>query len=285
MPHTQRRPRENDFIAFQAGMDEKGRPRAIQANIVGKGWSLFTKIWMVSILVFAVYVCCVFAHILRFHPLAIYALMSLLTVQQYSIDKAEARAKRWRTSEAHLHFFELAGGWPGALFAQYFYRHKNRKLSYQMVFWLIVLLHGVSWAWVLSHPDVVNEYKNIIFPGAQAQHHEGRPQQPNRTAEEMPMPQEEPPRYRSQTALESRPRVIVKKDKRIIEGIIAEVNPVVGIVVTLPAQFEGNGIIDKSVLDPDFANQFIKGDAVQVTIKTISMKGSVKRIELALADD
>jgi len=39
----------------------------------------------------------------------------------------------------------LLGGWPGALLAQQRFRHKTRKLSYQAVFWLIVLLHQVFW--------------------------------------------------------------------------------------------------------------------------------------------
>ncbi|MFP5341147.1 MAG: DUF1294 domain-containing protein, partial [Gammaproteobacteria bacterium] len=42
-------------------------------------------------------------------------------------------------------FFELAGGWPGALVAQQVFRHKTRKLSYQLTFWLIVVLHQAFW--------------------------------------------------------------------------------------------------------------------------------------------
>jgi len=38
------------------------------------------------------------------------------------------------------------GGWPGALLAQQLFRHKTRKLSYQLLFWAIVLLHQVFWA-------------------------------------------------------------------------------------------------------------------------------------------
>jgi uncharacterized membrane protein YsdA (DUF1294 family) len=40
---------------------------------------------------------------------------------------------------------ELVGGWPGALLAQQVFRHKTRKLSYQVVFWTIVVLHAVGW--------------------------------------------------------------------------------------------------------------------------------------------
>ncbi|MDY7698634.1 DUF1294 domain-containing protein, partial [Pseudomonas aeruginosa] len=34
---------------------------------------------------------------------------------------------------------------PGALVAQQVFRHKTRKLSFQLVFWGIVLLHQLFW--------------------------------------------------------------------------------------------------------------------------------------------
>ncbi|MCQ2045385.1 cold-shock DNA-binding domain-containing protein [Stutzerimonas stutzeri] len=78
-------------------------------------------------------------------PLAIYAVASLLTFVLYWRDKHGALKDRWRTPETTLHFFELAGGWPGALVAQQVFRHKTRKLSYQLAFWLIVVLHQAFW--------------------------------------------------------------------------------------------------------------------------------------------
>ena len=56
-------------------------------------------------------------------------------------DKRRAEAGAWRIPEATLHLGELAGGWPGAFLAQRQFRHKTAKISYQAVFWLIVLLH------------------------------------------------------------------------------------------------------------------------------------------------
>jgi uncharacterized membrane protein YsdA (DUF1294 family)/cold shock CspA family protein len=78
-------------------------------------------------------------------PLAIYAVASLLTFVHYWRDKHSALKDRWRTPETTLHFFELVGGWPGALVAQQVFRHKTRKLSYQLAFWLIVVLHQAFW--------------------------------------------------------------------------------------------------------------------------------------------
>ena len=40
---------------------------------------------------------------------------------------------------------ELLGGWPGALLGQRRFRHKTRKRSYQLVFWLIGALHLAAW--------------------------------------------------------------------------------------------------------------------------------------------
>ena len=40
-----------------------------------------------------------------------------------------------------LNGFELMGGWPGSYLAQRFLRHKISKKSYQVIFWLIVVIH------------------------------------------------------------------------------------------------------------------------------------------------
>ena len=63
--------------------------------------------------------------------------------RSYSVrsDKARAENGTWRTPEKVLHLLELAGGWPGALVAQWRYRHKTRKVSYQISFWLIVVVN------------------------------------------------------------------------------------------------------------------------------------------------
>ncbi|MEK1838752.1 DUF1294 domain-containing protein [Pseudomonas sp. NPDC089918] len=78
-------------------------------------------------------------------PLAAYGIVSVLAFFLYWSDKHKARADRWRTPENVLHAVELAGGWPGALLAQQAFRHKTRKVSFQLVFWLIVLMHQVFW--------------------------------------------------------------------------------------------------------------------------------------------
>lgn len=67
--------------------------------------------------------------------------LSLLTYTVYASDKRRARMNAWRIAEAHLHTLEILGGWPGAWLAQQRLRHKCSKVSYQCIFWLIILVH------------------------------------------------------------------------------------------------------------------------------------------------
>jgi len=79
-----------------------------------------------------------------------YAYTSVLALGAYGWDKRRARLQGWRLPESTLHLLELLGGWPGALIAQRLFRHKTRKLPFQIAFWLIVGAHLEAWAWWLS---------------------------------------------------------------------------------------------------------------------------------------
>lgn len=67
--------------------------------------------------------------------------LSLFTFFAYRSDKRRAEAGEWRIPESTLHFAELIGGWPGAFLGQQTFRHKTSKTSYQVEFWIIVLVH------------------------------------------------------------------------------------------------------------------------------------------------
>lgn len=75
----------------------------------------------------------------------IYVVASLLTYYFYWYDKRRAKRNEWRIPEANLHLWALAGGWPGAFIAQQQFRHKTKKASFQIVFWLVVVLHQILW--------------------------------------------------------------------------------------------------------------------------------------------
>ncbi|MFD4836582.1 DUF1294 domain-containing protein [Achromobacter sp. NPDC058515] len=70
-----------------------------------------------------------------------YLALSAAAFAAYAIDKAAARADRRRISEKTLHLLSLAGGWPGALIAQQWLRHKTVKVEFRLVFWATVALN------------------------------------------------------------------------------------------------------------------------------------------------
>lgn len=67
--------------------------------------------------------------------------LSLVALLLYALDKAAAQQGHRRTPENTLHLVSLLGGWPGALMAQGLFHHKHRKRSFQVAFWLTVLIH------------------------------------------------------------------------------------------------------------------------------------------------
>ena len=77
-------------------------------------------------------------------PAVVLFLVNTITFLAYRADKRRAQAREWRISESTLHLLELIGGWPAAFVAQRCFRHKIRKLSYQLVFWMIVLIYQAA---------------------------------------------------------------------------------------------------------------------------------------------
>lgn len=72
---------------------------------------------------------------------AIFVSASFITYFVYAVDKSAAQRNDRRTPESTLHFLALAGGWPGALLAQQYLRHKSRKAEFRTVFWSTVILN------------------------------------------------------------------------------------------------------------------------------------------------
>jgi uncharacterized membrane protein YsdA (DUF1294 family) len=74
--------------------------------------------------------------------LMVSGILSIITFAAYGCDKLAARRGTGRVSERTLHLLALSGGWPGGLAGQLLFRHKTRKASFQLCFWLTVLVNG-----------------------------------------------------------------------------------------------------------------------------------------------
>jgi len=70
--------------------------------------------------------------------IVVYLIMSMFTYFTYKLDKMKAINNGYRVPEKMLLLLSLLGGWIGALIAQEQFRHKNKKISFQVPFWLVV---------------------------------------------------------------------------------------------------------------------------------------------------
>lgn len=68
-----------------------------------------------------------------------YLVASVLCFAAYAADKSAARARSRRTPERVLLMLGMAGGWPGAVLAQQWLRHKSAKTAFRLKFWATVL--------------------------------------------------------------------------------------------------------------------------------------------------
>lgn len=81
---------------------------------------------------------------------SVYAGLSLWSFAMYAYDKRQAQTGGWRTPESSLHTVALLGGWPGALLAQQWLRHKSSKVPFRRVFWATVVLNMLAFIVLLS---------------------------------------------------------------------------------------------------------------------------------------
>lgn len=136
-----RLPCAGDRVRFVIGADKRGRPCAKEVAFVEQRGriGILSLIGLAVLLVLPSLVALTLPFDWRW-PAAYALAVSLVTYFVYSDDKKRACRKAWRVPEAELHFLELIGGWPGAFLAQRRLRHKCSKRSFQVMFWMIVLL-------------------------------------------------------------------------------------------------------------------------------------------------
>jgi uncharacterized membrane protein YsdA (DUF1294 family)/cold shock CspA family protein len=83
--------------------------------------------------------------------IVLYLLISIFTYFIYEMDKYYAINNKYRISEKSLLLLSLFGGWPGALIAQQKFRHKNKKSSFQISFWLTIFVNII---WISKFFDI-----------------------------------------------------------------------------------------------------------------------------------
>jgi uncharacterized membrane protein YsdA (DUF1294 family)/cold shock CspA family protein len=145
--NRQRHPRDHSLVSYALGSDAKGRCCAVNVRYADeKSSTIELRISVLPMLLALSFVALLMGGVLvGYVPLIIpilYLVLSLAAFLAYAWDKSAAEAGRWRTQENTLHLFGLAGGWPGAIFAQQLLRHKSSKREFQTAFWLTVMLNG-----------------------------------------------------------------------------------------------------------------------------------------------
>lgn len=143
---ARRRPATGDEVLFVAGEDAKGRPcakrvtfvKVDKARISERAWA---GVFLLSTLPLLALQRLPFPWWMGTGAML---LASAVTYFLYAHDKQQAVSSKWRVPEKVLHLGELLGGWPGALLAQRGLRHKCKKGSFQLVFWMIVLSYQAA---------------------------------------------------------------------------------------------------------------------------------------------
>ena len=70
--------------------------------------------------------------------------INVATFVLYGYDKAVAGGEQTRVPERVLHLAELLGGTPAAFVGQRVFHHKTQKSSFQVKFWLIVVVQVLA---------------------------------------------------------------------------------------------------------------------------------------------
>lgn len=156
--NRRRRPVGNELVTYELTSDARGRPQAVNIAFVddrpssparsapgpGVGALIFAAVFLAFV------VGAVAAGKLHYIVLIAYFVASCVAYLAYVFDKAASLNGRRRTPESTLHFFSIVGGWPGAMLAQRTLRHKTQKQSFQVTYWVTVVLNCAALGWLLS---------------------------------------------------------------------------------------------------------------------------------------
>ena len=150
-----RRPVTGSKVTFVEAHDERGRPEAADVKYaVAPRRGVAAKPVLIALAVASLFGA-VLAFLWTNHQLSGWvvladAILSIAAFSMYASDKAAAVKGEWRTPELTLHVVALVGGWPGALVARQYLRHKTRKEPFSTIFWLTVAVNCGSLVWIVA---------------------------------------------------------------------------------------------------------------------------------------
>lgn len=154
-------------VQYLISSDQKGRKCAVEVRPLkghNKGSCALKQRFFSVVLVISFGCILFFLFSSKLIPLTlvgVYAVMSLLAVIVYTKDKSAAEWGTWRVSENTLHTVSLVGGWPGAAIAQCFLRHKSKKISFRVTYWITVIANCGALYWLVS-PEGILWLKSVI---------------------------------------------------------------------------------------------------------------------------
>lgn len=150
--NRQRRPIGNEIVTYEVNKDASGKLKAERVLYIDEpgrsnDGSLLLLFAIIFLLCMAI---CAYAGKLPLWVLGLYLMASSWTLIAYRLDKMAAKRSHRRTPEKTLHLLALIGGWPGAIIGRKLFRHKSKKLSFQVTFWVTIILNCAALAWLLS---------------------------------------------------------------------------------------------------------------------------------------
>ena len=149
-----KRPIENLRVQYALSKDQKGRVCAVNVCPMQghKEIRRDGRQKILSLILLALFsTVLLYLYVTQRIPLQLvylYAAMSAAAFFLYVKDKKAAEWGGWRTPEQTLHLVSLLGGWPGAGLAQSFLRHKSKKLSFRVIYWVTVFINCGALYWI-----------------------------------------------------------------------------------------------------------------------------------------
>ncbi|MFT5447012.1 MAG: uncharacterized membrane protein YsdA (DUF1294 family)/cold shock CspA family protein [Gammaproteobacteria bacterium] len=153
-----RRPLVEELVTFELTTDAQGRLQAHSVEFIDDNTSPPRASNLGSLLIALLLAGLFFTFVVGLENtgrvprevLALYLIASAVTLVMYAVDKLAAHYNRWRISEKNLQLLGLAGGWPGALIARQLFRHKSKKESFTITFWVTVIVNCCALGWFFS---------------------------------------------------------------------------------------------------------------------------------------